>query len=154
MSREGVYRLVGGRSLTEQRVALGAQADGRFDALIHTGTVAMTRHNNLPEPFINSTRSAYAAGSFKLEVGQVCMDMLANTFMRAPGEAVGSFALECAIDELAEQLGMDPIELMIRNEPDKDPTFGTPFSSRHLVEAWRSGAERFGWGDQIGRAHV
>src|SRR5262249_1236944 len=53
LSREGVYRLVGGRTLTEQRVALGAQADGRFDALIHTGTVAMTRHNNLPEPFIN-----------------------------------------------------------------------------------------------------
>ena len=63
------------------------------------------------------------------------MDMLANTFMRAPGEAVGTFALECAIDELADELGMDPIELRIRNEPDKDPTSGTPFSSRHIVEA-------------------
>jgi len=71
--------------------------------------------------------------------------MLANTFMRAPGEAVGTFALECAIDELAERLDIDPVELRTRNEPEKDPLQGTPFSSRHLVAAWRMGAERFGW---------
>ena len=145
LSRAGVYRIVGGRTMTEQRVALGAQADGRFAALIHTGTAAMTRHNTLPEPFIMPARSGYAAGSFRLEVRVAYMDMLANTFMRAPGEAVGTFALECAIDELAVQLGMDPIELRVRNEPPKDPTTGRPFSSRHIVEAYRSGAERFGW---------
>ena len=60
--------------------------------------------------------------------------MLANTFMRAPGEAVGTFALECAIDELAAELGIDPIELRIRNEPEKDPTQGLPFSQRGIVE--------------------
>ncbi len=145
LSREGVYRVVGGRTLTEQRVAIGAQADGRFDALIHTGTVAMTKHNALPEPFILPARSAYAAGSFKLDVEVATIDMLANTFMRAPGESVGTFALECAVDELAEQLGIDPIELRVRNEPDKDPTSGLPFSSRHIIEAYRSGAEQFGW---------
>ena len=73
------------------------------------------------------------------------MNMLANTFMRAPGESVGTFALESAIDELAVELAMDPIELRLRNEPEKDPTSGLPFSSRHIVEAWRTGAERFGW---------
>jgi xanthine dehydrogenase YagR molybdenum-binding subunit len=73
------------------------------------------------------------------------MNMLANIFMRAPGESVGTFALESAIDELAIELEMDPIELRIRNEPDKDPISGLPFSSRHVVEAWRSSAERFGW---------
>lgn len=145
LSREGVYRVVGGRALTEQRVALGAQADGRLDALIHTGTAAMTRHNALPEPFILPTQSAYAAGSFKLGVEVAYMDMLANTFMRAPGDAVGTFALECAMDELADQLGMDPVDLRVRNEPDKDPTSGRTFSSRHIVEAYRSGAKRFGW---------
>jgi xanthine dehydrogenase YagR molybdenum-binding subunit len=145
LSREGVYRTVGGRTLTEQRVAIGAGADGRFDAIIHTGTVAMTRHNALPEPFIQPARSNYAAGSFKLEVEVAYLDMLANTFMRAPGESVGSFGLECAVDELAVALGMDPIELRIRNEPEKDPTEGTPFSSRHIVAAWRAGAKRFGW---------
>ncbi len=145
LSREGVYRTVGGRSLTEQRVAIGAEADGRFTAIIHTGTVAMTRNNALPEPFIMGTRSAYAAGSFKLDVEVAYLDMLANTFMRAPGEAVGTFALESAVDELAHRLGMDPVELRIRNEPERDPTEGKPFSSRHIVQAWRDGAERFGW---------
>jgi xanthine dehydrogenase YagR molybdenum-binding subunit len=145
LSREGVYRVVGGRTITEQRVALGAQADGRFDALIHTGVVAKTAHNSLPEPFILPARSSYAAGTMKLDVQAADMDMLSNTFMRAPGEAVGSFALESAIDELATRLGIDPIELRIRNEPKQDPTSGRPFSSRHIVEAFRSGAERFGW---------
>jgi xanthine dehydrogenase YagR molybdenum-binding subunit len=145
LSREGVYRIVGGRSLTEQRVAIGAQADGRLDALIHTGTVATTRHNNMPEPFVLPTRSMYAAGSFKLDVQVAHLDTVANTFMRAPGESVGTFGLESAIDELAVELGMDPIELRIRNEPEKDPTSGLPFSSRHIVEAYRAGAERFGW---------
>ena len=148
LSREGVYRVVGGRSLTEQRVAIGADADGRFQALIHTGTVAKTRHNGLPEPFILPARCLYAADNVRLDVQAVELDMLANTFMRAPGEAVGSFALECAIDELSERTGVDPVELRIRNEPDRDPTSGKAFSSRHLVEAFRTGAERFGWANR------
>jgi xanthine dehydrogenase YagR molybdenum-binding subunit len=145
LSREGVYRVVGGRTNTEQRVAIGAQADGRFDALIHTGTVSMSAHNNVPELFILPALSAYAAGTFKLEVQVATLDMLANTFMRAPGESVGTFGLECAVDELAANLGMDPIELRVRNEPEEDPITGLRFSSRHIVEAYRSGAERFGW---------
>lgn len=145
LSREGVYRVVGGRSLTEQRVALGAGSDGKLTALIHTGTTAKTDGNVMPEPFIMPTRSAYAAESFLLDVQAVELDMLANTFMRAPGESVGTFALECAIDELAEKLGMDPIELRLLNEPEKDPVSGLPFSSRNLEEAYRTGAEKFGW---------
>ena len=148
LSREGVYRIVGGRTVTEQRVAIGAEADGRFTSIIHTGTVAMSRHNALPEPFILPALAAYAADTFKLGVEVAYMDMLANTFMRAPGEAVGTFALECAVDELAVKLRIDPMELRIRNEPEKDPTGGKPFSSRHIVEAWRAGAERFGWSER------
>lgn len=145
LSREGVYRIVGGRTLTEQRVALGAQADGTLDALIHTGTVAMTPHNNMPEPFILPAKNAYASRSFLLDVETVKMNMTANTFMRAPGEAVGTFGLECGMDELAHAMSMDPIELRIRNEPEKDPTTGLPFSQRGIVQAWKSGRERFGW---------
>ena len=148
LSREGVYRVVGGRTLTEQRVALGAQDDGSLDALIHTGLAVMTEHNNMPEPFILPARSAYAAKSFKLDVETATLDMLANTFMRAPGEAVGTFGLESGIDELAHAMQMDPIDLRIRNEPEKDPTTGAPFSSRHIVEAYRAGAERFGWSER------
>lgn len=145
LSREGVFRIVGGRTLTEQRVALGAQGDGTFDALIHTGTIAMTPHNNMPEPFVLPAKSVYASRSFLLDVETVKLNMTANTFMRAPGEAVGTFALESAVDELAHAMGMDPIELRIRNEPDKDPTTGLPFSQRGIVDAWKAGRERFGW---------
>jgi xanthine dehydrogenase YagR molybdenum-binding subunit len=145
LTREGVYRVVGGRTNTEQRVAIGAGEDGRFTALIQTGVVAMTHHNNVPEPFIASAQSAYAVPNIRLQVKVAYMNMLANTFMRAPGESVGTFALESAIDELAHVMGIDPVELRIRNEPDKDPTSGLPFSARHIVEAYRIGAERFGW---------
>jgi len=65
--------------------------------------------------------------------------------MRAPGESIGTFALESAVDELAAQMDIDPIELRIRNEPEKDPTSGKPFSSRNIIKAYRDGAERFGW---------
>ncbi len=70
-------------------------------------------HNDMPEPFMLPARHAYAADAFKFDVETTTMDMLANTFMRAPGESVGTFGLECGIDELAIELGMDPIELRI-----------------------------------------
>ncbi|MFC0193148.1 xanthine dehydrogenase family protein molybdopterin-binding subunit [Aureimonas pseudogalii] len=145
LSREGVYRVVGGRTLTEQRVAIGTDEDGRFDAIVHTGTIATTAHNGMPEPFILATLNLYGARNFKLGIDAAKLDMIANTFMRAPGEAVGTFALESAVDELAHDLGLDPIELRARNEPERDPVKGTPFSSRNLLEAYRTGAERFGW---------
>ncbi|KAA3515313.1 xanthine dehydrogenase family protein molybdopterin-binding subunit [Agrobacterium rosae] len=145
LSREGVFRIVGGRTVTEQRVALGANPDGTLDALIHTGTAAMTLHNSCPEQFTFPARHLYAAKTFRLAQDVADMDMLVNTFMRAPGESVGTFALECALDELADKLVMDPIELRRRIEPEKDPTTGKPFSSRYLIEAYEKGAERFGW---------
>ena len=145
LSREGVYRLVGGRTLTDQRVALCADADGKFTALIHEGVVATTTHNNCPEQFTFPAKHLYAAKSFHLEQNITELDMLANTFMRAPGESVGTFALESAVDELADQLKLDPIELRRRNEPDSDPTSGNAFSSRHLLKAYADGAARFGW---------
>ena len=148
LSREGVYRTVGGRTTTEQRVAIGADAEGRFQSLIHTGTVAMTLHNNVPEQFSFPARHAYASANLKIGQNVADMDMLANTFMRAPGESVGTFALECAVDELAEQLGIDPVELRLRNEPDKDPASGRPFSMRNVEQMFRDGAERFGWAER------
>jgi xanthine dehydrogenase YagR molybdenum-binding subunit len=145
LSREGVYRLVGGRTNTEQRVAIGTDGDGRFTALIHTGISAITAHNAMAEQFTFPARHMYATETLKTDQQVVDMDMLANSFMRAPGESVGTFALESAIDELAIELDLDPIELRIRNEPDQDPSSGLEFSARHLVDAWRAGAERFGW---------
>jgi xanthine dehydrogenase YagR molybdenum-binding subunit len=145
LTREGVFRTVGGRTMTQQRVALGAKADGTLAALIHTGVAAMTKHNNVPEQFTFAARHLYAAENILVAQEVADMDVVANTYMRAPGEAVGTFALECALDELAEAMRLDPIELRRRIEPEKDPTSGSAFSSRHLLEAYRIGAERFGW---------
>jgi xanthine dehydrogenase YagR molybdenum-binding subunit len=126
-------------------VAIGASADGQFQSIIHTGVAPKTVYNTMPEPFTLCSRHLYAAPHLLLAQEVTMIDMLANTFMRAPGESVGTFGLECAVDELAVKLGIDPIELRIRNEPDKDPTAGKPFSSRNIVAAWRAGADRFGW---------
>lgn len=145
LSREGVYRTVGGRTMTEQRVAVGTAEDGRIQALIHTGVAPKTAYNSMPEPFTLCSRHLYATTHLKLMQEVTMLDMVANTFMRAPGESVGTFALESAIDEMAVALGVDPVELRIKNEPEKDPAEGLPFSSRNIVAAWRAGAARFGW---------
>ncbi len=128
LSREGVFRIVGGRTTTEQRVALGAKADGTLAALIHTGVAAMTSHNDCPEQFTFPARHLYAADAIKVAQEVADMNMVPNTFMRAPGESVGTFALECALDELAEAMALDPIELRRRIEPATDPTSG---NARH-----------------------
>ena len=111
----------------------------------------MTTHNNCPEQFTFPARHLYAADTLPDRQKVVDLDMVANTFMRAPGESVGTFALECALDELAHDDGASiPIELRRRIEPEKDPT-SRPCRSprRHLVEAYRRGAERFGWASAI-----
>ncbi|CAN5178462.1 xanthine dehydrogenase family protein molybdopterin-binding subunit [soil metagenome] len=145
LSREDVFRMTGGRTLTRQRVALGAKTDGTLAALIHSGHTAVTSHNAFPEQFTFPARHLYAVDSLSVAQEVVELDMVANTAMRAPGESVGTFALESAIDELALALKLDPIELRRRLEPAKDPTKDVEFSSRNLVEAYRRGAERFGW---------
>ncbi|MFN8675081.1 MAG: xanthine dehydrogenase family protein molybdopterin-binding subunit [Thermomicrobiales bacterium] len=145
LSREGVFRLVGGRTLAEQRVALGADANGALTALIHTGTTATTTHARYPEQLSLTSRHVYATTNLRSGQDVVNLDTVANTWMRAPGDALATYALEVAIDELAVAMQLDPIELRRRNEPTQDPTTGAPFSSRHLLECFAQGAEVFGW---------
>jgi xanthine dehydrogenase YagR molybdenum-binding subunit len=145
LSREDVFRLIGGRTIAEQRVALGARADGHLAALIHTGLTATATHARYAEQCTFPPRHLY--GSDSIHVGQkvVNLDTVANTWMRAPGESIGTFALESAIDELSYKLDIDPIELRRTNEPSKDPTKDIDFSNRNLIEAYRRGAVQFGW---------
>ena len=98
------------------------------------------------------TRMMYAAHDRLTRHRLVALDVPTPSWMRAPGECPGMFALESAIDELAIACELDPIELRIRNEPELDPEKGIPFSSRNLVACLREGAERFGWARARGRA--
>ena len=145
LSREGVFRIVGGRTTSEQRVALGTDASGRLQSLIHSGTTATTSYNNFAEQFTFPARHLYASPNLLVSQKVVNLDTVANTYMRAPGESIGNFALESALDELALELKIDPIELRRLNEPWRDPTENTEFSMRNLTEAYRRGAEKFGW---------
>lgn len=145
LSRSGMHRLIGGRTQTEQRVALAADANGRLKALLHHGHSVKPQHSVCDEQYGLTGRSLYACESFDIVQHHVDLDVLANTFLRGPGEAVGTFAIESAMDELAHALGMDPVELRLRNMPDKDPVNGAPHSQHDAARAWRMGAERFGW---------
>lgn len=145
LSRKGVHLSVGGRTPTEQRVAIGADTKGTFTTLIQTGYTQTTQHNDFAEQFTFPARHLYKAGIIWVRQEVVHLDIVPNTFMRAPGETPGTFALESAIDELAHEMGMDPIELRALNEPEMDPVKDRPFSMRNIKEAYRVGAEMFGW---------
>ena len=145
LTREGVYRIIGGRTPTEQRVAIGADPEGAFTALVHTGYSIMPPYGACPEQYTLGSRALYRSKSFEVVQRHLDLDIVPNTFMRAPGEAIGSFALESAIDELAHSMAIDPIELRLRNLPERHPTTGVPFSQHALGQAYRDGMKRFGW---------
>ena len=146
LPRSGMHRLIGGRTRTEQRVALAADKDGKLQALLHHGYSVKPPHSACDEQYGLTGRSLYRCESFDIVQHHVDLDVVANTFMRGPGEAVGTFAIESAMDELAHDLGMDPVELRLRNLPDRDPVSGAPHSQSDPARAWEMGAERFGWG--------
>lgn len=148
LSRESMHRLVGGRTNTEQRVALGCDADGKLTALLHHGYATRPEHSVTDEGFGLTGRTLYAIGSFYIVQHYVPLDLLANSFMRAPGEAPGTFAIECAMDELAHEVGIDPIDLRRRNVAHKDPVSGAEHSQSDLMAAYDMGAEKFGWKDR------
>ncbi len=133
------------RPATVQRVRLGAAKDGRLDAMSHMTWTHCNRHGAFTEHASNFARSLYAAPNRLTGHRLIKLDLPAAGPMRAPGEASGTLSLECAMDELAERLGIDPVELRIRNEPPTDPENGRPFSMRQLVRCMKEGAQLFGW---------
>ncbi|ANP51544.1 xanthine dehydrogenase YagR molybdenum-binding subunit [Streptomyces griseochromogenes] len=154
LTRRQMFSLAGYRSPTAQRVRLGADADGRLRALEHRSLSLTSTVHEFIEPSAGVARVMYDADAHHTANRVVRLDVPTPTWMRAPGEAPGSFALEAALDELAEKCGIDPIELRLRNEPDKGPVSGLPFSGRHLPACLREGARRFGWADRDPRPGV
>jgi xanthine dehydrogenase YagR molybdenum-binding subunit len=145
LTRQQMFSLVGYRTPTLQRVVLGADADGRITAVSHEAVEQTSRIKEFAEQTTVATRMMYAGRSRRTTHRLVPLDVAVPSWMRAPGETPGMFALESAMDELADACGLDPVELRVRNEPERDPDTGLPWSGRHLVECLRTGAERFGW---------
>lgn len=145
LTRQQTFQLTGVRPTSSQRIRLGAERDGRLVAIAHEATMATNRHSEYIEPTAATTRSLYAAPNRLTSHRLAPLDVLRGEDVRAPGEAPGLLVVESAMDELAHALGMDPVELRIRNEPAVDPERGVPFSERRLVGCMREGARRFGW---------
>ena len=145
MMRQQVFEATVRRSNTSQRMRLAANADGTLTGIGHETTASNLAEQDYFEPAGLSTHFLYAGENRLITHDLVRVNWLLSGSMRAPGEAVGLIGLEGAFDELAEKIGIDPIELRRRNEPPQDPEKHVPFSSRHLIEALDTGAEMFGW---------
>ena len=145
MTRPQVMEATIRRSNTRQRIAIGADEGGIINTMIHDTVTSNLPEEAFFEPTALSTQYLYRGENRRVNYKQVDMNQVLSGSMRAPGEAVGMIAVECAMDELASQLDIDPIELRRRNEPEKDPSQDIPFSSRKLIACMEQGAEQFGW---------
>lgn len=145
LTRQMMQTNVGLRQINRQKLRLGASKDGKLTAIAHE----IVTHTSVDEEFVEQsgvmTRMMYDAPNSLVTHRVFPLNVQVPRWTRAPGEAPGSFALESAMDELAYQLQLDPIELRLKNEPAVNPEDGKPWASRSLIEAMQAGAEKFGW---------
>ena len=145
LSRDLMYTAVGRRAQTVQRVALGAEADGRLLAIVHHATHDTSRDENFVEALTGASRSLYSCPNVETKYRAARVDRSTPSYMRCPGESETLFALECAMDELAIALDMDPIALRQRNNATMNEENDRPWSSKSLSECYARGAELFAW---------
>ena len=146
LSRKMMFQSVGHRPRTQQRVRLGATRDGRLvslqhDYVYHGSTLDIHHHEDCGQ----ATPFQYSVPNLRVTFGRARRNVGATADMRGPGRVPGLYATESAMNELADQLNIDPVKLRILNEPKVDESLGIPFSSRHLVECFELGAKEFGW---------
>jgi xanthine dehydrogenase YagR molybdenum-binding subunit len=145
LRREQMYGPVGHRSASRQRLRIGIDGDGLLTAIDHHAKIASSTFDDFFEPAANASHTLYASPAIATSHEAVRSDTGTPLFMRAPGEATGSIALESAIDEAAAACGMDPLAFRLKNYAEVEPISGKPFSSKALRECYAQGAERFGW---------
>jgi len=145
LRREQMFGPVSHRAPTRQSFRIGAASDGALTALDHHTLTATSRFDDFYEPSGNASHTLYATPALATSYEAVRLDTGTPLFMRAPGEASGSAALEGAIDEMAEACGMDPLAFRLKNYAEAEPISGKPFSSKALRECYDRGAKRFGW---------
>ncbi|MGI4814636.1 MAG: xanthine dehydrogenase family protein molybdopterin-binding subunit [Janthinobacterium lividum] len=145
LDRQQMFGPVGSRPHTEQHLQLAAHQDGRLTSMTHDVWSNTSTLEDWSETSAVLSRMLYAVPNQSTSHRLVRLNLGTPTFMRAPGETTGSFALESTLDELATQLGVDPIDLRLRNYAQNNPEDGKPFSSKSLKQCYEQGAERFGW---------
>jgi xanthine dehydrogenase YagR molybdenum-binding subunit len=145
LRREHMYGPVGHRAPTRQRLRIGADGDGLLTAIDHHAKTVSSTFDDFFEPAADASHTLYASPAIATSHQAVRIDSGTPLFMRAPGEATGSIALESAIDEAAWACGMDPLAFRIKNYAEVEPISGKPFSSKALRACYAQGAERFGW---------
>jgi xanthine dehydrogenase YagR molybdenum-binding subunit len=145
LTRAQMFTSVGLRPHTRQLVALGASRDGQLTAIEHVSASAIGMADELINLITHGTQQAYACPNVSTRATQIRQSTPIPGYMRAPGEAEGSFALESAVDELSYAVGIDPLELRVKNHAHVHPGTGLPWSSNALLDCYRQGAERFGW---------
>ncbi len=144
--RKAMFTGTGHRTPTWQTISLAATSNGKLQAIKHvTETLTSPVGDFVETCGARSTGVMYASETIRVEETVYPVNIATPTFMRAPGECPGVFALECALDELSYQLQMDPVELRLANHADNHPIKDVPFSAKHLKEAYQVGAEKFGW---------
>ena len=143
--REQMFGPVGHRAPTRQTLRLGADQDGHLTAVDHHTLTASSTFDDFFEPSGRVSHTLYETPNLRTTHEAVRLDTGTPFFMRAPGEASGSAALESAVDELAEACGMDPLAFRIANYAEQEPKSGKPFTSKKLRDCYARGAERFGW---------
>ncbi|EBA07236.1 xanthine dehydrogenase family protein molybdopterin-binding subunit [Sagittula stellata] len=148
LTRNQMFGPVGHRGATLQRLRLGTDAEGALKVIDHEGISAVSSFDEFVEPAPNATQGLYAAGALRSRHRMARLDVGTPGPMRAPGEASGSAALEGAMDEMAEALGMDPLAFRLKNYAEAEPGTGRPYSSKALRECYEQGAARFGWADR------
>ena len=145
LMRQQMFNSVGLRQRNEQKMRLAATKDGNLLALAHETTTHGAINNEFVEPCGDCSKVLYEVPNSLISYRLVPMNIIMPTYTRGPGKSTGSFALESAMDELAYQLKMDPIELRLKNQPSKDPSTGKAWSSRASRQCLEEGAKAFGW---------
>lgn len=145
LRRDQMFGPVGHRGATRQTLRLGLDAEGRLTALDHRSDGVTSSFDEFVEPAAGASRNLYASPAIAVSHGGVRADVGTPMAMRAPGEASGSAALECAVDEAALAAGLDPLAFRLLNYAETDPASGLPFSSKALRQCYAEGARRFGW---------
>ena len=145
LSRKQMFTMTGHRPETNQRLAIGADKNGKLTSIIHEATAEVAQFETYTENVLNASRFLYACPNVQTKYRIVKLDISSPSFMRAPGEATGVYALESALDELSYELKIDPLELRQINYAEKNPESDLPWSEKALRKCYQKGAETFGW---------